>query len=112
MRYKTINLKADQPTVALALAMLEIEIEVARREGVSAVKVIHGYGSHGVGGEIKKALSIWLVEKKRSKFISDFVKGEQWQSSSVAAKIKKICPDVLGDTELYYINPGITIIQI
>jgi len=112
LRYKTINLKENQPTVALALAMLEIEIEVARREGVTAVKVIHGYGSHGVGGEIKKALSLWLVEKKRSKFIRDFVKGEQWQSSSSAEKIKKLCPEVLGDTELYYINPGISVILI
>ena len=51
MRYKTINLKENFPTVALALATLEIEIDVAKQEGITAVKVIHGYGSHGVGGD-------------------------------------------------------------
>ena len=110
MRYKTINLKQDNPTVALALATLEIEIEVAKREGVLAVKVIHGYGSHGVGGEIKKALSHWLVLSKKRGFIAEYVRGEQWNSSPKSAKIKKICPEVLGDSELYFTNPGITVI--
>ncbi len=110
MRYKTINLKKDSPTVTLALAILEIEIEVARREGIVAVKVIHGYGSHGVGGEIKKALAIWLSSSKKRGKIRDFVKGEVWLSSPTAEKIKKVCPEVLGDSELYFINPGITVI--
>lgn len=112
MRYKTINLKKDSPTVALALAMLEIELEVAKHEGVSAVKVIHGYGSHGVGGEIKKALSHWLVLNKNRGVISEFVKGEEWPSSPKSEKIKKLCAEVLGDSELFYPNPGITIILI
>ncbi len=110
MRYKTINLKEDLPTVALALATLEIEIGVAKLEGIQALKVIHGYGSHGVGGEIKKALRIWLINSKRKKLIRDFVKGEQWLGSATAEKIKKACPEVLGDSELFYANPGVTIL--
>ena len=110
MKYKTINIKENQPTVALALAILEIEIEVARREGYAAVKIIHGYGSHGVGGEIKRNLAPWLRRAKSKGFIADFVKGEEWPASEKAEKIKSFCPEILGDPELYYANSGITII--
>ena len=110
MKYKTINLKENQPTVALALALLEIEIEMSRREGIVAIKVIHGYGSHGVGGEIKKALSRWLILAKRRHFITEYVKGEQWTSSETAEKIKKHCPEIIGDSELYFANAGVTVI--
>jgi len=110
MKYKTINLKDTMPTVELALAMIEIEIETCKKEGMQVLKIIHGYGSHGVGGEIKKALKKWLLLKKRSHFISDYVFGEAWNTSKTAEKIKEICPEVLGDSELFTINPGLTII--
>ena len=110
MRYKVLNLKQNQPTVQLALALLEIEIEIARREGVYCMKIIHGYGSHGVGGEIKKSLKFWLMRAKKRGLIRDYVKGEQWTVSETAEKIKKQCPEVLGDAELYFANSGITVI--
>ncbi|MBQ7977056.1 MAG: Smr/MutS family protein [Clostridia bacterium] len=112
MRYKILNLKENQPTVELALAILEIEVEMARREGYYAMKVIHGYGSHGVGGAIKKALNFWLMSAKKRGFIRDYVKGEHWLASQTAEKIKKQCPEVIGDPELYFSNSGITIIQL
>ena len=65
---------------------------------------------HMVWVAIKKALATWLTLAKKRGAICDFVKGEQWLSSSVADKIKRLCPDVLGDAELYYPNSGITII--
>lgn len=112
MRYRVLNLKEGSPTVELALAILEIELEVARREGVLALKVIHGYGSHGVGGEIKRALAFWLMRAKKRGFLRDFVKGEQWTASEKAEKFKKICPELIGDPELYHANAGVTIILI
>ena len=33
-RYKVLNLKENNPTVELAIALLEIEIELSRKEGV------------------------------------------------------------------------------
>ena len=112
MKYKIINLKADQPTVPQALALLEVEIEVSRREGIVVLKVIHGYGSHGVGGEIKRALKYWLDKAVRQKFIRDYIKGEQWTAIPKNEKFKKLCPEVLGDPELYYANAGVTLILI
>ena len=110
MKYKVFNVKENQPTVELALALLEIEIEAARREGIVAMKIIHGYGSHGVGGEIKKALNYWLKRAVQKGFIRDYVKGENWTSSEKTVKFKKVCPELLGDPELYYANTGVTVI--
>ena len=110
MIYKTFNVKEDAPTVELALANIEIEIQRCRSEGVKVLKIIHGYGSSGVGGEIKKALSNWLRIKKRNGLIKDYVKGEEWPTSAKADKIKQQYPEVLGDLELYFANPGLTIL--
>ena len=110
MLYKTFNVKADNPTVELALANIEIEIDRCKVEGIKVLKIIHGYGSHGVGGEIKRNLQNWLWQKKRQGFIRDYVKGEEWPTSPKSEKIKKYCPDVLGDMELYSINPGFTVV--
>ncbi len=109
-RYKVLNLKENNPTVELAIALLEIEIEISRKEGVLVLKIIHGYGSHGVGGEIKKRLNHWLMIAKKRGFIRDYVKGEQWTTSAQNAKFKKVCPELLGDPELYFSNAGVTII--
>ena len=110
MLYKTYNVKKDNPTVELALANIEIEIERCKSEGIRVLKIIHGYGSHGTGGEIKRNLSNWLLLKKKQGFIKDYVKGEEWPTSQKAEEIKKHHPEVLGDMELYFLNPGITII--
>ncbi len=113
MEYKTLNLKDYMPSVEQALALIELEIEVCRREGVGALKVIHGYGSSGVGGEIKKALPAWTKFSIKKGLFKDLVQGERWLSDMEAVKrIKEKCPEVLGDMELYHSNSGISIILI
>ena len=112
MQYRTYNVKADLPTVELALANIEIEIEMCKSEGVRMLKVIHGYGSSGVGGEIKHALNNWLKIKKRQGLFLDYVKGEELATSKKQKKFKEICPELMGDFELYFSNPGVTLIFI
>ena len=50
-------------SVESAIAMVELEIEQAKREGIVALKVLHGYGSHGRGGaimlQLRKVLLMW-----------------------------------------------------
>ena len=110
MYYKTFNVKQDSPTVALAIANIEIEINVCRLEGIKVLKIIHGYGSHGTGGEIKRALGPWLKINKRKHFIQDYIMGETFPTSPRAKFFKEICPEIMGDAELYYANPGVTIL--
>jgi len=111
MDYVTLNLKENQPTVNLAIGILEIEIERNKKSGVKAMKVIHGWGSFCGACEIKKALKNWLRANKRSGFIRDYCAGEMWCGGSEVVKlIKHECPSVLGDIELFYSNAGVTII--
>jgi len=44
------------PTVAEALQLLERELVRSRQAGGKVVKLIHGYGSTGAGGEIRIAV--------------------------------------------------------
>ena len=52
---KVINIKDNNPTVDYALCVLDTELKNAKLEGTQVVIVVHGYGSHGTGGEIKRA---------------------------------------------------------
>ena len=110
MKYKTINIKENHPTVELALAKLELEIEVAHFEGCKVIKVIHGYGSNGVGGDIKKNLSFYLMQAKRKGFIKDYIKGEELSTSKILKDIQQTHKEIYLDNELFFSNPGITII--
>ena len=111
MDYKILNLKENSPTVDEALAILEINIEAFKLEGVKVVKVIHGYGSHGVGGVICSNVRQKLMAFKRGKKIKDFLLGNEWDMSNekcinILTKLK----DCYNDEDLGKMNPGITII--
>jgi len=113
MKYKIFNLKENMPTVEQALAMIEIEVQLCRREGLIALKIIHGYGSSGVGGGIKRALTFWAKRSIKKGLFKAFIKGEQWsQENPTVDYIKKLCPEVLGDMELYQANAGVSVILI
>jgi len=61
-RMKTVNLEEGMPEVRQALSRLDSELARARKEGCELVKLIHGYGSTGAGGEIRIAVQKRLRE--------------------------------------------------
>ena len=110
---KTINLESGGYTADHAVKMVEIEIEQARKEGKVAIKVVHGYGSHGKGGaillELRKKLPIW----KRKKFVSNYFYGDKWNLFDAdARRILEKDKSISGDEDFYTSNPGITIIEL
>ncbi len=110
---KFLNLKEEGFTVEYALAVTEIEIESAKREGIVAIKVLHGYGSHGRGGviamELKKRLQVW----KRSGFIVDYFGGDRWNIfDNLTKRILELDKSIYNDEDINKSNPGITIIQV
>ncbi len=110
---KTLNLEREKYTVDHAIAMIEIEIENAKREGQVAIKVVHGYGSHGVGGAILLALRPRLVQWKRSGFIQNFFFGDKWNLFDAdTQRILQKDKSIYGDRDFYTSNPGITIIEV
>lgn len=106
-----VNLKEFSPTVFQAVKMLEIEIESAKKAGVKAIKVIHGYGSKGVGGLISIEVRKYLKKLEQQKKIRYYVLGNNWNlQDDRALKVIYECKDAYGDEDLYISNPGITII--
>ena len=50
---REIDIKSDLPTVDDAIRRVTYNIKTATVFGVSAIKIIHGYGSSGKGGAIR-----------------------------------------------------------
>lgn len=109
--FYTFNLKDNNPTVELAIANLEIEIERGQKCGVIGIKFIHGYGSHGVGGNIRIAVKKYLELAKKQKKIKDTISGLEWNISNAKTfDLLKICPESSSDCDLNSGNLGITIV--
>ena len=110
---RLIDLKQDSPIVDYALAVTEIELEAAKKEGLVAVKVLHGYGSHGRGGAILVELRRQLQRWKKQKFIKDYFGGDKWNMfDPITLEILQKDKTIYGDEDLNKANPGITIIYL
>lgn len=110
---RLIDLKKENCTVDYALTIVEIEVESAKREGLTAIKILHGYGSHGKGGAILLSLRHLLNQWKKNGFIKDFFGGDRWNMfDKVSMEILLKDKSIYGDDDLNKANPGITIIYI
>lgn len=111
MKIETINIKQDYPPADVAVALMEIEIERLAKTETLALKVIHGYGSHGVGGEIKKQAHLRLGQLKRKGLILDFIPAEQFGILARQNKyIEQNLEELIFDPDLSNYNNGITIV--
>ena len=110
MNYKVIRLKSGMPTSITALENLLSEIVMTN---ASLLKVIHGYGSSGTGGSIKKLVHQELHELKKRKQISDFLPGEKLSLfEKRTQELLKDFPELAKDKDMNKCNLGITIIRI
>lgn len=108
---KTVSLKQDRPTVQEALLRLDREIAVARQEGTALLKVIHGYGSSGVGGDIRIAVQARLRELSAAGQISGCIFGEDWSQSDEATwRLLRGSAELKRDRDLGRRNRGITVV--
>lgn len=111
MKVKEINIKQDMPPADVAVALLEIEVEALKNSEYGAIKVIHGYGSHGKGGEIKKLLHERLKQLKKHGKILDYVSGEKWGEEAIQShNVATDFPELILESDLKCYNNGITII--
>ena len=79
---KIVNLELNRPTVPTALSLLEDALHIAREQRYAAIKLIHGYGSSGVGGDIKIAAQKTLAQRANNKLVRAFIPGEEWRISN------------------------------
>lgn len=109
--YITINLEEGRPTADVALKRLMAEYYRARAGGVKVIKLIHGYGSSGVGGVLRLAVRKELERLQKKGMIRLFVPGEQFEIfSSDTIKLLDNCGSLRSDRDLGRYNNGITMV--
>lgn len=108
---KIINLEEDLPKVETARLRMQHELHTARQQGYKAVKLIHGYGSSGVGGALRIELQKELRRLADAGKIGTFIAGEEWRiSNEVTWTLLKRYPEWKQDADLGQGNKGITIV--
>lgn len=108
---KTVNLEDGLPSIVQARARLTTEIDAARRNGFKVLKLIHGYGSSGVGGELRIALQATLFQMAHQNEIGACIYGENWRTSDDRSwEVLKRMPELKGDSDLGKGNKGITLV--
>lgn len=108
---KSVSLKENMPSVAEALSRLHTELNAARGEGYLLVKFIHGYGSSGVGGEIRIAVQGQLRKMSDDGQIRGCIFGENWSKSDEGTwKLLGAHPQLKEDRDLGRRNMGITLV--
>ena len=108
---KRINIKDDHPPADIAISRLLSEIEVCHIANEKLLKVVHGYGASGVGGEIKKQMEIQLSHLKKEGKIYDYIKGECFCATHPKYEDLKVkYPELILDSDLSGLNSGITLI--
>ena len=110
---KSVNLKSDMPSVTEALQRLDCELALARQQRVALLKLVHGYGSKGVGGEIRIAVQKRLAELAQDGQIRGCIFGENWsKSEDVVWRLLQSNPELKRDPDLGRRNLGITIVAL
>jgi hypothetical protein len=106
-----VNLKSDMPAVSEALQRLDREINLARQQKQSLLKLIHGYGSSGTGGDIRIAVQIRLQQLLEASQIRGCIFGENWSTTDEATwRLVQAQPQLKSDPDLGRRNHGITIV--
>lgn len=101
-RYVTVNLEDGMPLVDAAIRHMETSAQGAYARGARAIKFIHGYGSTGKGGAIKKEVRARLMKLPH---VIRVIPGEEF----TVAQLPKEIPELSSDPDRKRINPGVTV---
>ncbi len=110
---KSVNLEQGLPTVAQALDRLQREIAAARVEQVRLLTLIHGYGSSGKGGAIRKESRKMLSYLCQKGEVKEVVSGEEFhRRQGVTRQLLSRFPQLLNHPHLGRHNKGVTIVVV
>jgi hypothetical protein len=99
------------PSVHEALQRLDRELALARQERASVLKIVHGYGSKGAGGDIRIAVQKRLHELAECGQIRGCIFGESWSKTDEATwRLLQAQSSLKGDADLGRANKGITVV--
>jgi hypothetical protein len=107
----TVDLEAGYPTVEEARQLLKAELQKCRSRKVTVVKIIHGYGSSGVGGALRQGIRKSLISRRKEGSVRAVVFGENWNIfDSVTRSMLDRCPELSKDRDLCTENHGISVV--
>jgi len=108
---KIIDLEEGMPKMEQARLRMQHQLQIARQQGYAAVKLIHGYGSSGIGGSLRIELQKELRQQMGTAKIKCFVAGEDWRISDEKTwELLKRYPEWKKDSDLGRNNKGISIV--
>lgn len=110
---RTLNLKTDRPSLDEARRRLLAAMDKARQDGVTVLKVIHGWGSGGEGGVlgpgIRRSLRL-RVREGRARLV---IPGERFSSDAIETRdLLARHPEARRDPDFNRANPGVTIVEL
>lgn len=113
VRIKIVNLEEGMPSVEQARLRMQYELRAARQEGFRLVKLIHGYGSTGLGGVLRLELQKELRKAVQEGTIRAFIAGEDWTVSDPKSwELFKKFPELKKDIDLGRRNRGISVVML
>jgi hypothetical protein len=106
-------IKAGMPDVESAGRRLRRELDDSRRRGMHVVRVIHGYGSSGVGGKLRRALRVLLAVWQEEGKVGRVIPGEHWEIfNSESLTLLEDYPFLRDDPDLNRHNAGVTLVEL
>lgn len=105
------NLERYFPTVDQGIALLQQEINKCRRQKIRIIKLIHGYGSSGVGGNLRLGIRHHLDSLLRSGALRGVAWGENFSIfDETTRQMLEAVPNLRKDSDLERCNQGITMV--
>lgn len=108
---REILLEAGRPTVDEARRRLADELDRARGRGDLVLKVIHGYGSTGVGGVLRDAVRSSMRRRVKEGRVRAFLAAEKIESHGETCRLMlDACPRLARDRGFINRNAGVTFV--
>ncbi|MCD4817768.1 MAG: hypothetical protein K8S23_03650 [Candidatus Cloacimonetes bacterium] len=112
-KYVTKNIKIGMPTCEQAIKMVKSTLFKASYDNTKVIKIIHGYGSSGVGGELRYCLREYFQQLCGQGKLKFFVSGKDFSRTNPNGKrLLSYFPKLSNDKDLNRSNRGITFIVI
>ncbi|SHO44866.1 Smr/MutS family protein [Desulfopila aestuarii] len=109
--HRTVNLEAGMPLVEPALQQLHAAVHEARIRDIQVLTIIHGYGSTGRGGAIRRECRKVLEYMKSRGELGGVIAGEEfYRRNGPVRDLLKRYPQLEKNNNLNRGNKGITLV--
>ena len=105
------NLERYFPTVEQGILLTNQEITRCRKQKIRIIKLIHGYGSSGVGGNLRHGIRRHLQTMVQTGSLRGLMWGEEFSIfDETTRQMLDAVPELRRDSDLERCNQGITMI--